>query len=194
MFLRAAQYLTARLVDNGTIPREKAALYSFGFHQGMRTLAEALLLLVSAFILGLLWPCAVILVAFVPVRIYAGGYHAPTAGECAWKTWVFLVGALLYLKYVPGYLFLQIAVLMTVAVMIGLAAPIQDENKPLEQFEIRKYRKKAAIFYSVDLAVFAIGHMISFPILSRCISLSMAMLLVIMAAGIAKNKKRTGKK
>jgi accessory gene regulator B len=190
MLEQLAEHLTARLIANGTVQEEKAALYSFGFLQGIRTILETLLLLGTGILLGQFWQCVVILFVFAPMRIYAGGYHAGTAGECAWKTWLLLLAVLLYLKFVPGVLLIQIGVLCVTAGMIWIAAPIEDEHKPLKEYEVKKYRRKSAKFFFLNLALFLLGYGIGVPVLSRCIAMSMAMLIVIMTAGIIKNERR----
>ena len=187
MLERFAEYLTDRMIANETIPREKAALYSFGLLQGMRTILEAGMLLITGFLLGLFWQGIVILLSFVMVRMYAGGYHAATVGQCAWKTWLLFTGVLPYLKFVPCHPILQGIVLLAAAIFMYWKAPIQDEHKPLEEYEIKKYRKKAAVFLGIDLAVYILGYLLKITDLSRSIVMGIVMLSVVLVSGYIKN-------
>lgn len=82
MLARLADGLSQRMVDNEAIREEEAALVSFGIVQGLRSLIEMILMVVTGILCGLFWQSMVILLAFIPLRVFAGGYHAKTPLQC----------------------------------------------------------------------------------------------------------------
>lgn len=187
MLARIADGLVKKLVAGNIIQKEQAALYAFGFEQGMRSLLETCLMLVTGLFLHVFWQTVVILLAYMPIRMYAGGYHAKTPLQCAVKSWILLTGVLLCYIYLPANLFAELALLFIVGILLWRVCPIPDQHKPLQECEIRKYRHKAFLFFAVDVGIYCVGHLTGIRALSRCVSLGMLMLLVILAAGGVKN-------
>ena len=96
MLERFAGWLVGRMLASQAFPKEDAPLVSFGIVQGLRTLIEIILLLCTGLFMNLFWQGVVILLAFMPLRIYAGGYHARTPMQCAVKTWLLFFGILFF--------------------------------------------------------------------------------------------------
>lgn len=191
MVKRWAGAIVRRLIANGTIEEEKAALYEFGFEQGFRTMAETLLLLATGILLRVFWQCVLLLVVFTPIRRYAGGYHAKTPMQCAVKTWILTTAALLWYRFMPAYPVAQWVVMGAVLLAILLLCPVEDEHKPLQEYEIKKYRKKAGLLFGGDFLLFAVGSIWHIIWLSRGIALAMMMLLTIVIAGSTKNRNKS---
>ena len=188
MLERIADSWVKKLIENGTVEEEKAALYVFGFVQGMRAILELILLLITGLLLGLFWQCVIILVTFMPIRVYAGGYHAKTPLQCSVKTWLLLLAILLGYKFIPSYLLLEIGIVVVTGLWICFFSPIQDANKPLQEYELKKYKKKALFYFGIYLCLYVIGHILKWTQIVRCIPLGMGMLLTIMVAGVIKNR------
>lgn len=187
MLAKIANRMVTHMIENEVIEAEKAPLYVFGMEQGMRTLLETLLALMTGLIMGVFWQSIVILAAFMPVRIYAGGYHAKTPLRCALISWLMFTAMLFWLCYGQESAGLQSLLLLAVTVLIAVFSPVQDEHKPLQEYEIKKYRKKAFGFLGADIVVFAVGHVAGVSVVSRCVVRGLAMLLLILTAGIMKN-------
>ncbi len=189
MVARWAEAIVKRLIANGTIEEERASLYVFGFEQGFRTMAEMFLLLATGFVLQQFWQCVLMLFIFTPLRRYAGGYHAKTPLQCAVKTWLLFTAALAWYRFVPEYPVVQWIVMAAVVIAVALLCPVEDKNKPLLEYEIKKYKKRAWIFLGLDLALFLMGKLLKLHWLSRCVALAVMLLLTIVFAGYVKNRK-----
>lgn len=184
MLERFAERLAGKMLASQAIPREDVSLVSFGIVQGLRTLIEIIIMLLTGFVFRLYWQGVVILVVFIPLRIYAGGYHAKTPLQCAIKTWLLFLGVLLWLKFVPAYLWMQIVLLAGTAVCLWKFAPVQHVNKPLEEYEVLKYRKRAFIIFGAETIFFVVFRVFGFVDLARCILLGITMMQIIMVLGV----------
>lgn len=189
MLTQCADRLVKRLIADGIIERERAGLYSFGFEHGMRTVIELCLMLMTGLFLNKFWQGVIVLLAFTPMRVYAGGYHAKTPMQCLIKSWLLFSAAIVWLKYVPTYLYVQFGIICAVGICLWCFCPVQDEHKPLEDYEIKKYRKKALFFFTIEIFLYVLGYIFSKTEFSRCFVMGMAMVLVLLVSGVVKNKR-----
>lgn len=194
MIERLTKSWVERMIRAGIIEKERAPLYSFGMEQGLRTLLEMVLMLVTGIVFGLFWQGAVMMAVFCLIRIYAGGYHAKTPMQCAVKSWVMFTAFLLWMRFGPSFLFVELSIIVAVGICLLFVCPLQDEHKPLQDYEIPKYRKRSLLIYLVEVILYIIGYVVRADSLLRSIAYGMGMLLVVWGVYIVqhwwKNKKR----
>lgn len=188
MLERFAGWLVGRMLASQAFPKEDEELVSFGIIQGLRTLIEIILLLCTALFMDLFWQGVMILMTFMPLRIYAGGYHARTPMQCAVKTWLLFLGILLLYKFAPGLVWTQILLLAITGLSLWGFAPVEHENKPLEEYEIIKYRKLSFCIYGAETVLFVLLRLLEAVGAARCIVLGMGMMLVVMWIGVGVNR------
>ncbi len=188
MLQRFAGWLAGRMLANQVIPEKNAGLVSFGIAQGLRSVMEILMILVTGFVLGMFWQSAIILVTFIPLRSYAGGYHAKTPVQCAVMTWLLFFCFLMWIKFVPGHVWLQISMILIAGVCIWICSPVQHENKPLEEYEIVKYRKLVRRIYLLEVILAVVLHVVGMTDLSQSIVAAIVMVCGIMIVAVAEKK------
>lgn len=188
MLQRFAGWLVGRMLASQTIPEEDAGLVSFGIVQGLRSVMEILMILVTGLVLGMFWQSVIILVTFIPLRSYAGGYHAKTPVQCAVMTWLLFFCFFMWIKFVQEYVWLQIFVVLAAGVCIWICSPVQHENKPLEEYEIVKYKKRAHFIYLLEVISAVVFHTIGMTGLSRSIVVGIAMVCGIMMIAVAEKR------
>lgn len=186
MVERWADGVAKRMVSDHVIAREQEKLVAFGIAQGVQSVLEMLLLLLTGLLMQRLWESLVILAAFIPMRIYAGGYHAKTLLQCVVKSWLLFTGVLLWLKFVPEMLWLEVVLMVVAGIFIWKFAPLEDVHKPLEEYEVIKYKKRAEIGFVIESAVFLGGTYLKLGNLPYSISMAMVMLLVVMSAAVVR--------
>ena len=184
MLEKFAGWLVGWMLAGQAFPKEDAPLVSFGILQGLRTI----FMLLTGLFMNLLWQGALILIAFMPLRIYAGGYHARRPMQCAVKTWLLFFGILLLYRFAPGLLWVQILLLAITGLSLWKFAPVEHENKPLEEYEIIKYRKLAFGIYGAETVLFVMLRLLGAVGAARCIVLGMGMMLVVMWIGVGVNR------
>ncbi len=189
MLEKFAGWLVGWMLASQAFPKEDAPLVSFGILQGLRTMIEIILMLLTGLFMNLLWQGTLILIAFMHLRIYAGGYHARTPMQCAVKTWLLFLGILLLYKFSPGLLWAQILLLIITGLSLWKFAPVEHENKPLEEYEIIKYRKLAFGVYGAETALFVLFRLLGAVGAAKCIVLGMGMMLVVMWIGVGVNRR-----
>ena len=163
--------------------REDADIIAFGVKYGLITLAEILGMVVISFLMRELIPGAVILIAFISIRVYAGGYHAKTLPRCV------VMSTILFTLIILGYkmLYLPIIVKGLIALFLGVLilifSPVENDNRRLSENEKKVFKNRALLFYSISLIIFMLIKK-----LSNILVWAYLMILVVLIWGIVKER------
>ena len=82
MFKKTACKITQRLCEKGIISESDFDLYEYGFNMGITVLLNLISTIVIGVIVGKVFESIAFLVFYIPLRSYAGGYHASTPRRC----------------------------------------------------------------------------------------------------------------
>ncbi len=112
--------------------------------------------LLIGYLCGMWWHSVVLLVMFIPLRSYAGGYHAGGYISCYLESCGLLTFSLLAIRYVAldGNMPEMIWQLFFVSVIvIFMLAPLADKNKPISEKEAKVFKKRTRIVLSVEVLI-----------------------------------------
>ncbi len=131
------------MTNKGVIPPEDKEIYVYGWSLLLSTLGSFLAMLLLGTVLGQLPGTLLYILFFCSLRIYAGGYHAASYGNCFWLTLTLYSTAPLFHFYLPpAYLDGALVVLVLLSVFITcLWAPVDHPNKPLNEAEKQQNKK-----------------------------------------------------
>lgn len=93
---------------------------------------------------------------FIFIKRFAGGYHAPKEWICLILSSLGIFISNLLIRFCISYISLNIACLLVsfvLGIMICLLSPLEAENKPLDVYEIKRYKKSSIIRIIITLAV-----------------------------------------
>lgn len=175
--------LTNFIIQHSDAKREDADIIAFGVKYGLITLAEILGMVVISFLMRELIPGAVILIAFISIRVYAGGYHAKTLPRCV------VMSTILFTLIILGYkmLYLPIIVKGLIALFLGvlilICSPVENDNRRLSENEKKVFKNRALLFYSISLIIFMLIKK-----LSNILVWAYLMILVVLIGGIVKER------
>jgi accessory gene regulator B len=141
--------ITDKLIENRTIVNEDRELYVYGLQQGFIMLINIMTTIIIGVIFGMFWQSIVFLIAYIPIRSYAGGYHARTQLRCYFISTIIIIMALLGMRMVMWTNFYCLLTAFLSSIIIIILAPVEDTNKPLSQKEKQVYRKKTIIILGV---------------------------------------------
>ena len=171
-----SERITGSLVDAGAVPSEDKALYAYGIRMGILMVITIATALLMGLVMGMVYQSILFLIAYNPVRSYAGGYHAGSQLICYLLSIPMMAAVLLGIKMLPwsGYLFA--AALISAAAIIEILAPVEDSHKPLNDREKVVYKRRTRI-YTVILAGLAIVLWFA--------GMQQSSLSIVMALGVA---------
>lgn len=132
-----------RLIRNGIIAESERELYNYGVNGLYLSFINIVTSGIIGILFGMLWQSLLFSVAYIPLRSYAGGYHAKTPGRCYFLSTLLIACVLVVLKYVPFSMEGMYIALVIATAVIFVKAPVESENKPLNDRELKMFRTKA---------------------------------------------------
>ena len=92
--------------------------------------------------------------AFIPLRINTGGYHARSEKMCKLISWGSIIGSLVVIIYLPGPEILwHILTILSCTGIIALA-PVESKNKPLSMMEKKVFRRRSIIIVIIEGGIY----------------------------------------
>jgi len=143
------------LVSHNVLREEDYDLYLYSFRQLFIIVCHLTTYLVMAHLYHEIWILIVFLAAFIPLRSYAGGYHASKQLTCYFVSVATVFGILTLMKFSIINLWAFIVLALISFLVIVLMAPRESKNKPYEDDDRAYYRKKTLMILNVE-ALFAI--------------------------------------
>lgn len=157
MFQTTAQKITDRLCSQDIIEDADKELYVYGFNMLLTVSLNIISTIIIGLLFGMVFESIAFLVAYIPLRSYAGGYHARTPMRCYIISLLLIVLILLTLKLI-GESVLALFILSGIGTIICVTmSPVEDVNKPLDEAEIKVYRKKAMIILAAEIIILIIS-------------------------------------
>lgn len=131
------------LWTQGIIQEDDIDKCKYGIDLFISSFLEIISILAIAAFLGNFIETVLLFVFFIPLRIYAGGYHADTKLKC------FIISLVMYgfsytlANITPSEMFVLINIIGTLfsLIMVLIMAPIIHINKNVNDIERRNYRK-----------------------------------------------------
>jgi accessory gene regulator B len=145
--------LTDGFVENGIVCVQDRELYEYGLRQGLIMLCHLITTVVLGLLFGMVVQSILFLAFYIPLRIFAGGFHTRSQLHCYFLTIVMTVAVLSLIRLISWTTPLCFGVSAISAVVIGILAPVEDSNKPLDEMEVKVYRQKAYIILGLEVCI-----------------------------------------
>lgn len=158
------------LVKKEIILPEQQEIYLFGTEQVITTAINFATTIFLGICFGELLHALLFLVAFMILRSYSGGFHASTPLKCYIMSVFSILAALSAIKFLEYNNLICIGLISFSGAVIFCLAPVDTENKPLDEIEKIIYRKKALIIWFVQAAAACIAIPLSFSTLTVSIA------------------------
>ncbi len=165
-------------------------IYIFGLYQGAILLLNICTSLLIGVILNMVFEIILYLIFFIPLRIFAGGYHAKTQLRCYIMSSATTVLILLGIRFLQRYSSIWELICFVVAFcVIWIFVPVADANKPLLDKEKISYKKKVRKILVILTAIAGIAYILKEFVVMTVIEMSVCFLSIILIMGLYKNKK-----
>lgn len=187
MFKDLSERITEWLFENGAAPKEDKEIYRYGIQQGVISLLNLGTTMVIGMVFGKLLESVLFLVAYIPLRSFAGGYHAKTAVRCYFFSIVMMSAVLWVMRCVP-YSGLICGCLTAISgTMIWFLVPVEDRNKPLDDVEKKVYGKRARGILVPECLVSLLATLCGWERIGMCMTLVLYVMALMLLLGKWKN-------
>lgn len=138
-------YLVDKMVESEVIQKEDKDVYLYGLNQGFTIIQNIFITLIIGGLFGNITATCVFLMVYIPLRSFAGGYHAATPKKCFIYSIILILVIQLYFFYLFKSMYQWIyPVVLISSFIIYVNSPIQNSNKPLSIEEKSYYKKVVA--------------------------------------------------
>ncbi len=193
MITRLANIIADFFVEKSVIDLKEREIYVYGCEAIFSALVNLTIVIVSGLITHELFNIFIFYFVFLTMRKYCGGYHAKTHLKCNLIFTFNVIMVILFIKNISvvSTTFYIMAV-VTSNILVFWLAPIENENKPLGNSEIEKYRKIAIIlsfiFTVITVLLISFYKTVSIIIALALLSVSLAMLITRMMKEVEVNR------
>ncbi|MBQ4523730.1 MAG: accessory gene regulator B family protein [Lachnospiraceae bacterium] len=178
MIFRCAEVLVAWLIQYDAINSDDRELYEYAVYSILFTVSPLLLAGMIGFMIGRIGECIVVILPFMFIRKFSGGYHAKKAWVCFIISSVLLVLCTLMSSYIKfDYGLVIVMVIAMVSLMV--CSPVDSENRRLSREEKKCCKIATIIIALIFLGIDLILYLCQQETYAICISIG-----IILAAGL----------
>ena len=149
---KLTECVTLWLIRNEVIGKEEQELYQYAVESIVLTLVPFALTICLGLVMGANIACVALILPFMIIRSYSGGFHASKISHCFIMSCLLLTMAIRIsqrIQFSPEF----VVIVMIAAVCVCIFSPVISENKPLDDTEIRKNKKYTSVIALFFLAV-----------------------------------------
>lgn len=169
-------------VEKSIIKSSEREIHIYGCEALFSALSNLIIVILCGLIMDELLNALIFFLVFLLMRKYCGGYHAKTHLRC---NLIFISNVFVVLLLIKNIQLISIVFLITSIIISNILifwlAPIENKNKPLEEYELKKYRMIARIlssFFTIIAVLLLLSYKTgSIIIILALLSVSFAMLI-----------------
>lgn len=185
---RLSRKIGNNLVQSDIVKEEDAEIYIYGINQILVFVLNVSSALIIGLIFGVFPEIAVFMAAYIPLRSFAGGYHAKTPLSCYVFSVIMLIVVSIGLKYLHIADWVYYAVLVAATLVVLVLSPVEDSNKPLDEIEHKVYKRRTILIAAVELTLAMLLKLLMLDDLFIATAYSFVVLSLMLIAGKAKNR------
>ncbi|KAI4447672.1 Accessory gene regulator protein B [Eubacterium plexicaudatum ASF492] len=173
-------------MQKGMLDDKEHRLYVYAYNLLICRTIVYLLIVVFGICMGSLKEMIVFLLAFVPLRQYAGGIHLEKAEKCIVASGILICISGQYLKYFPIPTVSTFLWWIVSVGVISMIAPVECSNKKLESVERKVYKKRSWVLLGIESLSILITLLMDYLWISKSIMVSQVIISMSLILGILK--------
>lgn len=185
---RLSRKIGNNLVQSDIVKEEDAEIYIYGINQILVSVLNVSSALIIGLIFGVFPEITVFMAAYIPLRSFAGGYHAKTPLSCYVFSVIMLIVVSIGLKYLHIADWVYYAVLVAATLVVLVLSPVEDSNKPLDEIEHKVYKRRTILIATVELTLAMLLKLLMLDDLFIATAYSFVVLSLMLIAGKVKKR------
>lgn len=189
MFARTSEFVTQQLEKENAITAENRELYMYGIQNGLVIALNLLTSLIIGLIFGELIFSLLLLAVYIPVRTYAGGYHASTQIRCYIVSSMIMAAWLSILKWVKIPTSCCVIAFLICLVICLCLSPVDSENKRFDETEKKVFGKRARVLILICSGIWLSALIADILIAVKIITIAICTVSIMLIIGFIDNNK-----
>lgn len=187
MFEKIADNIAKLMLNNKIIEENKVVICKWGIGHILDTVFNITTFLIIGIIFNMLFETIIFTIGYIPLRIYAGGYHAKTPFRCWCLSNIILVVSLVLVRNAGKFYIVFVTLSLIAIVVLLIFMPIEDLHKPLDQNDRRKYKKRGVAILAIEICISVVFALLHHNKISLILSSIWILLSVMLILGVIKN-------
>ncbi len=187
MFSQITEKIVGNMVKQNLIQQENKSIYQYGINQLFNMTLNIVTFLIVGILYHMILQTIIFTAAYIPLRIYAGGFHASTPFKCWIVSGLMLVAVLSVMKYLRFGEDMYDVGALAASLIILILSPVEDKNKPLDEKEELVYKVRCIIVFFIEAVVVLIFKFFQFEQFAICMEMVWISLSCMLLTGKAKN-------
>lgn len=152
------EYIVDYLIKNSIIKESDKELYAYGIHLMFSSIVDISIVLIASILIHRFIETLMYLFAFIPLRIYTGGYHADSEIRCFIVFIITFILFILSVMFIPTNMYWKISAVSCVLVFlcVMILSPIENINKLLNRTEIKAYKTISRFIMITEICIVAL--------------------------------------
>lgn len=139
-----SQSITSWLISRGAVAYEDRELYEYAVYSFILSISPLFIIGCIGFMMGKLIESILVIIPFMIVRKYSGGFHLKYAWLCMIFSCCILFGCVYFVGVIKYGTLLNMSVFLSIISLMVLS-PIDSENRRLDLYEKKKNKKNTII-------------------------------------------------
>lgn len=183
MFRWLSIKITKWLIDCEVILPEDKEIYQYGLQQALVTLIN----IGSTLLLGFIFDCVFVgvlfMLAYIPLRSYAGGAHAKTSLRCYFASLILMGAVFWVIRHFPYVRLVCILLTIINGMIVWYMVPVENLNKRLDEVEIFVFREKARRILIFEIIISLFANAFYMKLLGKCMTLVLCVMAIMLLVG-----------
>lgn len=145
--------ITDWMIGSGYVDEEEREIIEYGLVQGMYSLSGILITICLGWILNIFSESIIFIITLIPLRMYAGGYHADSRKKCIIISTILTVAALYGIRCWNVSRICSLWSGMIAASVLSFLIPVEGTIR-LDHMEKAIYRRKGRLILVLELLMF----------------------------------------
>lgn len=157
MINRKVRSIVLWLINNDEIEQNDFELYEFAIYSLIFSWSPLIMSIIFGAIIGIPIKAILMIIPFMAIRKFSGGYHVNHAGICFFVSSVLMFVFLIIIKYTEANIIYDIFVCLSV-LLIVILSPVDSENRKLSEIETKEYKLVSMKISMVTLIVYGLAR------------------------------------
>lgn len=152
-----AKYILEKFIlQQGTSDNDKI-VYLYGLSAGITILENIVITLILGYIFGNLIQTMIFLLSYIPLRSYAGGYHAKTEQVCFIFSTLLIIVVEIFFSIFFRFNYVELMGFVMISIfLIVINSPFESEKKSLSNGERKFYKRTVKVVLGLESIVILI--------------------------------------
>lgn len=181
---KISNYITNILSQNNIIPSEQVSIYTFCFEYFLDQIEYIFIILLLGLLFNNFLTSVVILFISIPIRTFAGGFHANTRVKCSFFTYLIditLIVGTTYLPHINKSIYMLCFLLS--CILIICISPVIPPEKNIDLSTYKKLKTKTNISLIIITILYLLLFFTEYANIYRVATITILLMSILILIG-----------